>query len=233
VTFGGIYESTPVWSPDGSAFAFAAARDTPPNVYLKRIGTAGDEERLHRNTLQSFPQSWSPDGRFIAYDMVDPKTRDDIWLIPMDGDRKPMPFLQTPFSELHARFSPDGRWMAYCSNESGRQNVYVTRFPEATGKWLVSTNGGAFPVWRRDGRELFYRAPDGTLMAVPVPPGLDFAPGAPIRLFKPQAAVGGVGVGTFYDVAPDGRFLMNVFVERTSPPATIVMNWRAGIAPER
>ena len=87
---------------------------------------------------------------------------------------------------------------------------------------------GSFPVWRRDGRELFYRASDGTLMAVPIAAGSDFAPGAPIPLFKPQAAIGGLGLGTFYDVAPDGRFLINILVERTSPPATVVVNWTAG-----
>ena len=123
--------------------------------------------------------------------------------------------------------------MAYASNESGTNGVYVTRFPEPGGKWPVSTNGGGFPVWRRDSRELFYRAADGMLMAVPVGPGSDFAPGAPIPLFKPRAAIGGLGFGTFYDVAPDGRFLINIFVERTSPPATVVLNWRPGIAPAR
>jgi hypothetical protein len=97
----------------------------------------------------------------------------------------------------------------------------------------VSTNGGAFPVWRGDGRELFYRAADGKLMAVPVSSGADFAPGAPIPLFQPRAAGGGLGVGWFYDVAPDGRFLINMPVERKSPPATIVLNWRAGIAPRQ
>ena len=108
--------------------------------------------------------------------------------------------------------------------------VYVTRFPEPVGKWQVSTNGGNFPVWRRDGRELFYRPPDGKLMAVPIAPGSDFAPGTPIPLFQPRAALGGLGLGTFYDVAPDGRFLINIFVERTSPPATVVLNWRPGTA---
>jgi Tol biopolymer transport system component len=224
-TFGRIYESTPVWSPDAGGFVFAAARDTPPNLYMKRIGTAGEEERLFRNTLQSFPQSWSPDGRYIAYVTVDPKTHADIWVLPLSGGGKPTPIVQTPFAELHARISPDGRWMAYTSNESGRQGVYVTRFPEPGGKWQVSTNGGAFPVWRRDGRELFYRAADGKLMAVPVAPGSDFAPGAPIPLFELRAAIGGLGNGTFYDVAPDGRFLINMPVQRTSPPVTVVLNW--------
>jgi len=232
-TFGKIYESTPVCSPDAAAFVFAAASDTPPNLHLKRIGMAGEAERLFRNTLQSFPQSWSPDGRFIAYVTVNPKTSYDIWVLPLFGDRKPIPMLQSPFVEQHARISPDGRWMAYSSNESGSLEVYVTRFPEPRGKWLVSTNGGAFPVWRRDGRELFYRAADGKLMAVPLASGSEFAPGALIPLFQPRAAGGGLGVGWFYDVAPDGRFLINMPVERKSPPATIVLNWRAGIAPRQ
>ena len=121
--------------------------------------------------------------------------------------------------------------MAYSSSESGSQSVYVTRFPEAAGKWQVSTNGGSFPVWRRDSRELFYLASDGKLMAVPVAPGSDFKAGAPVPLFQPRAAIGTLGAGTFYDVAPDGRFLINILVERTSPPATVVLNWRAGITP--
>ena len=225
-TFGGLYESTPVWSPDAAAFVFAAARDTPPNLYVKRMGEAGEEERLFRDAFQMFPQSWSPDGRFIAYATVHPKTRADIWLVPTTGDRTPAPLLQTEFDERNARISPDGRWMAYSSNESGNDAVYVTRFPQAGAKWSVSPKGGAFPIWRRDGRELFYRAPGGQLMAVPIAAGAEFQPGVAVPLFNPSAAVGTLGLGTFYDVAPDGRFLINVFVERTSPPATVVLNWR-------
>jgi Tol biopolymer transport system component len=225
-TFGGLYESTPVWSPDAAAFVFAAARDTPPNLYMKRMGVPGEDERLFRNPFQMFPQSWSPDGRFIAYATIRPKTRSDIWLVPTTGDRTPTPFLQTAFEERGARISPDGRWMAYSSNESGNDAVYVTRFPQAGAKWSVSPKGGAFPIWRRDGRELFYRAPGGQLMAVPIAAGAEFQPGVAVPLFNPSAAVGTLGLGTFYDVAPDGRFLINVFVERTSPPATVVLNWR-------
>ena len=228
-TSGALYESTPVWSPDSSQFVFAKATDGPPNLHVKRIST-GVEERLFHNVLQSFPQSWSPDGRFIVYATTDPKTNSqDIWKVPVSGDRTPTPVLGTQFNEVSPRISPDGRWIAYSSNESGRLGVYVTGFPEPVGKWQVSTNGGNFPIWRRDGRELFYRAPDGTLMAVPVAEGPDFAPGTPIPLFQPRAAVGGLGAGTFYDVAPDGRFLINILVERTSPPATVVLNWTAGL----
>ena len=224
-TSAALYESTPILSPKADSFVFAAARDTPPNLYVKRIGSTGEGERLFRSTFQMFPQSWSADGRFIAYVTVDPKTRNDIWVFPLDGERKATPFLQSQFNEQSARISPDGRWMAYTSDESGRPQVYVTRFPEAAGKWPVSTNGGNFSVWRRDSRELFYRAPDGNIMAVAIAPGADFVPGTPTALFRPQAAIGGLGLGTFYDVAPDGRFLVNIFVERTSPPATVVLNW--------
>jgi serine/threonine protein kinase len=225
-TFGGMYESTPVWAPDAAAFVFAAARDTPPNLYVKRMGAPGAEERLFRNAFQMFPQSWSPDGRFIAYVTITPKTRADIWVVPTTGDRVPTPFLQTEFEEGSARISPDGRWMAYSSNESGTHGVYVTRFPQGGGKWSVAPKGGSFPIWRRDSRELYYRAPGGLLMAVPIGTGSDFEPGVATPLFNPSAAVGALGLGTFYDVAPDGRFLINVFVERASPPATVVLNWR-------
>jgi hypothetical protein len=223
---GAAYESTPIWSPDGSAVVFAAAHDTPPNLFLKRIGATSAEERVFRTILQSFPQSWSPDGRFVAYATVDPTTRSDIWMVPVSGDRKPVPVLQTPSEESYARISPDGRWLSYTSFESNRPEVYVTRFPEPAGKWPVSTGGGNFSLWRRDGRELYYRALDGTIMAVAIGPGPDFVAGTPVKLFQPRAAVGALGLGSFYDVAPDGRFLINIFVERISPPVTVVLNWR-------
>jgi Tol biopolymer transport system component len=230
LTSGEIYESTPIWSPDGRQFVFAAARDTPPNLFLKRIGASADE-RVFRNPLQSFPQSWSRDGQYIAYVTIDPLTNSrDIWIVPPTGERKPVPFLQSKFDEVQARISPNGRWMAYASNESGRVEVFVTRFPEANGKWPVSTNGGNFPVWRHDSRELYYRSPDGTLMAVPIAATDDFRAGTPVPLFRPRAALAALGMGKFYDVSPEGRFLINVFVERTSSPATVVLDWRGGLA---
>jgi Tol biopolymer transport system component len=230
LTSGAIYESTPIWSPDSSQFVFAAARDTPPNLFLKRVGASADE-RVFRNPLQSYPQSWSRDGQYIAYVTIDPMTNSrDIWIVPPTGDRKPVPFLQSKFDEMQARVSPDGRWMAYASNESGRVEVFVTRFPEAKGKWPVSTNGGSFPVWRHDSGELFYRSPDGTLMAVPIAATDDFTAGTPVTLFRPRAALAALGMGTFYDVSPEGRFLINVFVERTASPATVVLDWRGGLA---
>jgi Tol biopolymer transport system component len=226
-TFGKSYESTPVWAPDGKSFVFASAREAPPNLFLKRLDVAGDDQRLFRSTIQSFPQSWSRDG-LIAFVVVDPSTHQDIWVMPSSGATAPRPLVHTQFSESYARISPDGRWLAYVSNESGDRSVYVTR-PGCRPKWPVSPEA-VCPVWRADGRELYYRAPDGTLMAVPVGAGPEFEAGSPIALFTPHSVPGRLGLGTFYDIARDGRFLVNLQVERTSPPATVVLNWAAAPA---
>jgi Tol biopolymer transport system component len=224
MTSGNVYDSTPIWAPDGKSFAFALAVDTPPNLYVKAFDAQGDVRRLFRSTLQSFPQSWSRDG-VIAFIRIDPKTNSDIWLVPATGDREPWAILQTPFVEMHARISPDGRWLAYVSDESGQNQVYVTQFPKPAGKWTVSSGAGAHPVWRHDSRELYYRAADGMLMAVSVGAGSDFNASAAKPLFKVDARPGRLGLGTYYDVAADGRFLMNLFVERTSSPAVVILNW--------
>jgi eukaryotic-like serine/threonine-protein kinase len=224
VTFGTNYDSTPIWAPDGRSFVFASVRDTPPNLYVKRLDAQTEDKRLFRSTIQSFPQSWSQDG-LIAFVSIGQKTQSDIWLVPAAGDREPWPLIQTEFVEAHPRISPDGRWLAYVSNETGRQAVYVTRFPQPGTKWAVSVGGGGWPMWRPDSRELYYRAPDGKLMAVTVGAGSEFDAGAPTPLFTPRASPGSLGIGTYYDVAADGRFLVNMIVERTSPPATVVLHW--------
>jgi Tol biopolymer transport system component len=226
LTSGNIYDSTPIWAPDGKSFVFALAVDTPPNLYVKALDAQGGVRRVARNTLQSFPQSWSRDG-LIAFVVIDPKTQNDVWLVPAAGDREPWPILQTPFAESHAQVSPDGRWLAYVSDESGQNQVYVTQFPKPAGKWTVSSGPGGWPTWRPDSRELYYRARDGTLMAVAVGASSDFHAGVATPLFKVDARPGRLGIGTYYDVAADGRFLMNLFVERSSSPAVVVLNWAA------
>jgi dipeptidyl aminopeptidase/acylaminoacyl peptidase len=157
----------------------------------------------------------------------------DLWILPTSGDRKPIPFLTTPADETFGQFSPDGKWIAYDSDESGRREVYVQGFaPDrvratAVGKWLISAAGGNKPRWRHDGKELFYLALDGKMMAVPVKSGAaTFEPGAAVPLFEAHA-VGFVA----YDVSPDGRFLINTPVESeaSSTPITVVLNWQAGL----
>jgi len=154
----------------------------------------------------------------------------DLWVLPLFGDRKPFPFLQTEFPEREGRLSPNSHWIAYDSTESGRREVYVQSFPTPGSKWQVSTQGGSTPIWRKDGRELFYLADDGRLMAVPVSVGNTFEAGSPEPLFQtrfPGVLFGGI---EHYAVSADGqRFLMNVAVEEAASPITIVLNWTAGL----
>ena len=135
-----------------------------------------------------FPGDWSADGKFLLYWRTDPKSSDDVWVLPQEGDRQPFPFLQTPIRDIEAQFSPDGRWIAYRTNESGRPEVYVQTFPASGGKWQVSTNGGHHPQWRSDGKELFYCSTDRKLMSVDVKLGGAFEAGLPKTLFDLAAA---------------------------------------------
>jgi eukaryotic-like serine/threonine-protein kinase len=224
LTFGPLYDSTPVWAPDGRSLAFASARGSPPNLFVASLDTQGEPRRVFTSVIQTFPQSWSRDG-VIAFVRIDPKSLADIWTVPASGGEDPRPLIRTDFVETDPRISPNGRWLAYVTNESGRREVCVTRFPDAAGKWPVSVGGGGWPIWRPDSRELYYRAPDGKLMAVTVGAGSEFVAGAPQALFAPRARPAALGLGTYYDVAADGRFLVNMFVERRSSPATVLLNW--------
>ena len=190
-----------------------------------------------------WPYDWTPDGRFIIYGDGAAQTGDDLMILPMsganaspagrseqknDGDRKPRPFLRTQFNEGDARFSPDGRWVAYVSDESGRSEVYVRPFAESgqAVKRQISTAGGVSPRWRRDGKELFYLAVDKRLMAVPVQIGATFEAGTPAALFQVEVPAAFDGYDQ-YDVTSDGqRFLINTTVaEANRLPLTTVVNW--------
>jgi hypothetical protein len=189
----------------------------------------------------------SSDGRLIAYYRTDPKSQLDIWTLSLDPDRrvggagradspdtlKPVPFLNTEFNESQAQFSPDGRWMAYVSDESGIQQVYAQSFPGLGGERQISTEGGTQPRWRRDGKELFYLAEDGTLMSIEVRGGTGFKASDPRPLFKTRVPrTDFPNFHSFYDVTADGqRFLVVSEPEvRTSPPITVVLDWAAGLA---
>ncbi len=224
----------PTWSPDGQRIAFSSARNGTFDLFIKPADGSTDEQPLLTSSLDKAPQDWSPDGRFLLYAVQDPKSAADLWALPLNGDRKPFPVVQSAFDDVHGRFSPDGRWIAYASNETGRYEVYVKPFPGPGGRWQVSTNGGIYPQWRRDGKELFFIAPDNHMIGVGVNTSTTFQAGAPASLFATQLATGGnVGIGSFvsraeYAVAPDGSFLLNVTAgDAIAAPITIVENWDA------
>jgi Tol biopolymer transport system component len=184
------------------------------------------------------PSSWSRDGRFLLYLSAHPQTKTDLWVVPMVGEHRPSVFLKTPFREAWGAFSPDGRWVAYQSDESGRNEIYVRPSvapgaasppaAEAGGQWQVSTAGGIAPTWRPDGKALYYLNPAGAMMAAPVAVvGNAVEPGAPVVLFPTRIVNGGVDTqnGRQYDVAPDGRFLINTELDNVAAPITLIQNW--------
>jgi eukaryotic-like serine/threonine-protein kinase len=242
-TFDLAPDSSPVWSQDGSRIAFAAVRAGGTGIYQKASNGTGKEQVLLAATDdQKVPNDWSRDGRFLLYTKQDPKTKADLWVQPLASDATPAgaptPFANTEFNEDQGQFSPDARWVAYVSDESGRSEIYVQPYPAATGggsKTQVSRDGGNQPRWRRDGKELFYLSLDGQLMAVDVTGGPIFKAGVPQSLFRALVVRGRreslLGV-LRWDVAPDGkRFLIDT-VKTSSEPLTVVLNWTAELKKE-
>jgi Tol biopolymer transport system component len=228
VTFGAADEESAIWSPDGSRVVFCARPKGPYDLYQKASNGVGADELLVEDGVNKLPTDWSPDGRFVLYYRTAnaASRQNDIWVLPLFGNRQPHPFLQTPFNEAQGRFSPDGRWVAYTSAEGGGSEIYVAPFPSAAGKWRVSTDGGAWPQWRRDGREIFYVQSGNKLMAAAVDGrGSVFKVGPARRLFEP----GWKSFGNPCVASPDGqRFLVNMLVEEPSAvPITLVVNWPA------
>jgi len=231
LTFGPADDSDAFWSPDGEQIVFGSNRGTPNGLVRKSASGVGQEEVLVETSEVTYPRDWSSDGRFVLYQVLAPGTLSDLWVLPLFGDRKPIPYLQTRFNEAEGRFSPNGRWIAYNSGESGRNEVYVQPFPAAAGKWQISTDGGFNAKWSRDGKELFYIAADGKFMAVPVNTGARFEAGVPKALFQTAFVGFPFGGSNHYGVSADGqRFLMNVPTgEGSAAPITVVVNWTAGI----
>ena len=230
-TFDSAEDFVPIWSPDGSRIVFVSDRDGNGNLYQKSASGAGNEELVLKTNERKWPADWSRDGKFIIYTNLSQNTKTDLWVLPMTGEKKPVPYLQSPFSEDHARFSPDGHFVAYTSDESGRVEVYVQTFPVSGGKWLVSRDGGAQPRWRRDGKEIFFLAPDRKLMAADVKlEGSTFESGNPKALFQ-TPVVSYPNPRNVYDVSGDGRrfLIITPLQENTSTPITVVTNWTADL----
>jgi Tol biopolymer transport system component len=227
LTFGTSNQTNAVWSPDGGRIVFTSDRDGAYGLYEKLSNGAAGEQVLLRTKTPKTSSDWSADGRFIAYEEVGTKESSDLWVLPLFGDRKPIPFLRTEFNESQGRFSPDGRWMAYVSDESGRKEIYVQTFPPSGAKWQISTDGGNFPNWRGDGKELFYMAPDQKLMSVEVRADSTLLAGKPRALF--EARYFNIPIPP-YTVSSDGRrFLIVTPVEEESnaSPLTVVLSWTA------
>ena len=230
LTFHPAAHKAPVWSADGSHVIFSSNRDGAYQILQTPAAGTGKEELLIQSQNWMLPAGVL-DGRFLVYHEQVPKMKWDIWVLPLTGDRKPGPFLQTPFSESHGQFSPDGRWMAYESDESGRFEVYVQSFPAGGAKSMISNSGGAQPRWRRDGKELFYLDLEEKLMAVDVKAASTFEAGRPRALFQTRGRLGSVAVtqrSFQYDVSGDGqRFLINTPAEEANTsPITVVVNWK-------
>ena len=180
---------------------------------------------------RKWPGDWSRDGRFLIYTVLSQNTQHDLWILPMTGERKPFPFLQSTSNEEHGRFSPDGHFIAYSSDESGKWEVYVQTFPISGGKWLVSRDGGAQPRWRADGKEIFFIAPDRNLMAADVRlEGSTFEAGAPKALFQTQL-ISYPNPRNSYAVSADGqRFvIITPLQENTATPITVVTNLNSAL----
>jgi len=235
-TFGSGIDSYPVWSPDGSRIIFGSGND----LYQEPVSGVKDAELLLRSSEAPYADDWSRDGRFLLYEAFDPKTNWDIWVLPLGGGKKPVPFLVTEFNEHAARFSPDGHWVAYDSNESGHYEIYVRSFAmnsagttvEASGKWQVSDGYGREPRWRGNGRELYYTGGDGKVMAVEIATNPEFKPGKPQPLGFTARARSTTGIG-WGSTADGRRFLVatpKTAAKNSGPePYTVILNWQAGL----
>ena len=237
-TFGPMssLNAAPVWSPDGGRIAFRTNRSGVTTLYQKSAGAGGNDQPLLPFDVARAAgvsasnltlSDWSPDGQHIAFASGYPA---DLWLLPLADNKKPFILVRSQADQMHANFSPDGRFIAYTSNESGRYDVYVETLPPSDRKWPISTNGGYEPRWRADGREIYFLSEDRQLMAVPVSSGATPF-GVPRPLFQTEVLTGVNLLRTHYLPSRDGtRFLVHTRSRDIVPvPITVVLNWTAGL----
>jgi Tol biopolymer transport system component len=229
LTFDGAGNSAVVCSPDGTRIAYSSRRSGHADLYERLSSGAGDERLLLQTSEGKFSDCWTADGRYIVFDKIDPKSNFDVWILPLAGDRKPLPILHGQFNESHSQVSPDGRWIAYSSDETGRSEIYVQSFPSPGGKWQVSTDGGDQASWRADGKELFYLSAGKKLMAVDVKAaGSSFEAGVARLLFETSLPPNGIAdFRNQYVATADGqRFLVTALAdEAPSSPINVVVHW--------
>jgi len=221
-------EDAPVWSPDGRWIVYHSLENGHNNIYRKPVGGFGERELLLEGaSVNQVPSDWSPDGRNLLFSIGDLAGQGQVWLLPLNGDHKPVAIAQNGNVSKDARFSPDGRWIAYASDASGKFEVYVIPSDRKAGRWQISSAGGLQPVWRRDGKGIFYLALDNALMSAPVSLSTNSVEvGAVRQLFRVPRLVGATGNFNAYDVAPDGqRFLALEAPQSTPPIITVVTNW--------
>jgi Tol biopolymer transport system component len=241
-TFEGQDNFAPIWSPDGTSIAFTSLRDGKWGLYRKQANNAGNEEKLYEapDHLQSIiPMSWTPDGKTIVYDLMAPKSSYDVWQLPLSGPRRPSVVVQTAFTDLFAQVSPDGRWMAYMSTETGSPQIYVVAFPSGTEKRQVSVSGATSARWRRDGRELFFMtlAARGKMAAVDVKAEGSAIEFGPVReLFETQFVNYSGGSHPYLQFAVNGdgqKFLIPraaaVDTQEGALSITVVLNWASAL----
>ncbi len=228
-TFGQDDAFCPVWSPRGDFILHVSDRNGTLGIYQKATSGSGEEKLLVKSDAFLLPTSISPDGRSLAYQRQDPKTGWDVMVVPLTGDVKPVSFRVTRFREAQPRFSPDGRFIAYVSNESGRNEVYVQTYPGPGRTWQISTAGGTDPQWRQDGKELYYRGLDQKLMAVEVGGGDALEPGLPQVLFQARISIGNSSTKYLPDRTGQKFLFLAPLGREAMTPTTVVLNWFAGL----
>jgi serine/threonine protein kinase len=226
LTFDPAIDSNPVWSPDAARLVFSSNRQRAFDLYIKSADGSQEEKPIVHDGIDKFPNDWSRDGKYILY-----TSAADLWYVSV-ADAKATLFVKAPSTIRNGQFSPDGKWVAYSSNETGKWEIYVTSFPDPHGKWQVSNGGGEQPRWRGDGKELIYLAPDGKIMASLITTSSNFDPGTPAPLFQanPVETVATSELVTYSITKDAQRFVVNTQIKTAAQPMSVVLNWNARLA---